>query len=579
MKKKLLITGALLASLCLNAQTSYYVKPAGSGDALSWNSAGNLNAVLAKDLQKGDVIHLAAGNYVPENLLTNGTEDNDKTFEIKANISLIGGYSENPIAGENPDARTNISVLNGTGVYHTIVVTALKNPSDESEMVSLSGVHVTGGMATGTGTVDIDTRKFNRQNGGGLITIGSRVALDNVSFYFNEVANQGGAVWAYAGADVTIRNSQFESNKAKQGGGLCFYTANAELDNIEVVNNSASEAGGIYAYNNLTMKLSNSLIEGNNVVNGVGGLYARAKVTMEISNTKLINNESKGAAGGAMSMYDNVSALIHSCLFKDNKAKMSGSSFAVRNTSKAVVVNSTLSGGKGRDIIYADVASVLDLVSCTLADNVNDSYLVYNNKATVSAFNSIFVRNMLASGSDASFNGSVETKHTIVNAGKFNDAGIQRPDVEIDPQSVIQTLSDNGGNTLTYAVGGENADHHKGASMSSMKTLAATLSVPESIVMKDQRQVSRDGEFATLGAFENKTVSDLSAEYSADRVFIQGMSLRVEPHTNAEVAVYTLTGSCVWRSACDESGCSVLLPARGVYLVKVNHKTYKVICK
>lgn len=579
MKKNLLLTGLLLTSLCLSAQTSYYVKPAGAGDGSSWSNAGDLNAVLAKELQKGDVIHLAAGNYVPVNTLTNGTEENDKTFEIKANISLIGGYSENPSVGENPDCEKNISVLNGNGFNHAIVVTALKNPSDESEKVSISGVHVTGGKATGTATVDIDTRKFNRQNGAGLITIGGKVFMDNVTFYFNEATNQGGAVWAYAGADVTIRNSQFESNTAKQGGGLCFYTADADLDKVEIVNNSASEAGGIYAYNNLCLKLTNSLIEGNNVVNGVGGLYARAKVAMEISNTKFINNESKGAAGGGLSMYDNVSALIYGSLFKDNKAKMSGSAFAVRNTSKAVVVNSTVSGGKGRDIIYADAASTLDLVSCTLADNVNDSYLIYNNKATVSAYNTIMVRNKLANGDNAPFLGETGKNHVIVNEAKYDETGAAIDGMIVDPLAVIQNLSDNGGNTLTYAVGSENPEHHKGMLLTDLKALAGALSIPEDIVVTDQRQVVRDGEFVTLGSFENKAVSDFLPEYGTDKVFTQGMILCIEPQAKSAIAVFSIAGNCVYKSICPETGCSVLLPARGVYLVKVNQTTYKVICK
>lgn len=89
------------------AQTKWYVKTTGTADVnarASWFAATTLPFALTKVVE-GDSIFIAKETYIPQVLLTNGTNTtNDKCSEIKHNISLIGGFPN--------DARDGSSISN-----------------------------------------------------------------------------------------------------------------------------------------------------------------------------------------------------------------------------------------------------------------------------------------------------------------------------------------------------------------------------------------------------------------------------------------------------------------------------------
>lgn len=73
--------------------THYYVKTDGSADkdGLTWETATTLANAIDQAMN-GDVIHVAAGSYVPSVPLTGMKTALDNTFEIHSNFSMIGGY-------------------------------------------------------------------------------------------------------------------------------------------------------------------------------------------------------------------------------------------------------------------------------------------------------------------------------------------------------------------------------------------------------------------------------------------------------------------------------------------------------
>lgn len=118
-----------------------YVKENGQGNGSSWEDATSLSLALAEDLSAGDFIHIAAGLYAPSLPMTGGsTSESDKTFEVRENIIIIGGYPANAREGDISDPDNNITELTGNSQSnHVLMVTA---PKVENQKVTITGITV-----------------------------------------------------------------------------------------------------------------------------------------------------------------------------------------------------------------------------------------------------------------------------------------------------------------------------------------------------------------------------------------------------------------------------------------------------
>ena len=109
-------------------EVHWYVKTDGSADndGMTWETATTLHNALSKSIN-GNFIHVAAGTYVPEQSLagSKGAAE-DATFEISANVSLIGGYPADAVTGAVADPDANPTVLSGRlsggrHAYHVVL--------------------------------------------------------------------------------------------------------------------------------------------------------------------------------------------------------------------------------------------------------------------------------------------------------------------------------------------------------------------------------------------------------------------------------------------------------------------------
>lgn len=72
----------------------------------------------------------------------------------------------------------------------------------------------------------------------------SGLTVLNSEFWYNEADDDGGAIYTYSGADTTVRNSYFRSNKAGYwGGAMCRGVA---FNSQFYLNKATEEGGGIY---------------------------------------------------------------------------------------------------------------------------------------------------------------------------------------------------------------------------------------------------------------------------------------------------------------------------------------------
>ncbi len=350
-----------------------YVKENGKGTGASWDDATSLSVALNEELTAGDFIHIAAGSYSPSSSVTGGSEttESDKTFEIKENIIIIGGYPVDAKEGDVSNPNDNVTELTGKSQSnHVVTIVA---PKVDDQKVTITGVTITGGKALSSGTVLINGTKYAGNYGGGII-IGNSVAELNDCTIQANIANSGaGGVYAFATAMLSMNRCIVDANSciassANGGGVFVDGGATLEMNGGKVTNNSAGGfAGGVYAMKSIC-RIYNMTIE----KNAAGG--AGATVT--------------GKAYGGVYIRESQSLLVN-CTISEN-------------------ISSNIGAGFG---IYGTAASpaTADLISCTITENrlKNASALgggVYVNAAAAGA--SVNVYNSIISGNTRGVDGN-----------------------------------------------------------------------------------------------------------------------------------------------------------------------------
>ena len=176
-------------------------------------------------------------------------------------------------------------------------------------------------------------------SGGGVYLSGSgnnqTAVIDSCSFSGNLVPQTGGAIYA-SGYNLTIKNSDFSSNSARDGGAI-YYTLNSNqftnlaITNANFLNNIGNMTGGavsitkiiggfifdtVYFSGNQGFKYRGSQID---YISKGGALYFSCTEcnTTLLKNTRLENNQAN--VGGAI-FYDQKPIFWQNTTFSDNKA-------------------------------------------------------------------------------------------------------------------------------------------------------------------------------------------------------------------------------------------------------------------
>ena len=184
-------------------------------------------------------------------------------------------------------------------------------------VLTLSGMTVTGGNATG--------------NGGGLFCAGnSNVTLDDMAFV-NNVANNGGAIALSNNATLTIRNSRLTGNRAGIGGGIYFFDGGSlVMETCTLSGNTATRAnqydasgGAIYffgaarpgplppGFTDRTLLIRDSTLSGNSAFGGGGGVAIDwFNGTFLVRNSTISGNTAGSSGGGIYNVTVNQTATI-----------------------------------------------------------------------------------------------------------------------------------------------------------------------------------------------------------------------------------------------------------------------------
>lgn len=340
--------------------TEYYVTVDGKGDGSSWAKSTTLSKALAAAVD-ADKIYVAAGTYVPTDVLPGGTSGGDETFYVKANITLIGGYPANPKDGDVADPAKNKTILSGEDTYHHVMVVGA--PKSDLFSVKISGLTLTKGKAYTTASeVPINGGIVYKSYGAGMAVCGGRNLIEDCQIVGNYAEKANAGLFITGGAQSTFKNCSISENSGKGNGCAIWNGPNAVtyMYDCTVARNSSTGVGAIYnyeisaGYGTPSLYMANCEITGN--TNGsYGALYSRTANTVLV-NCTVHGNSAKQGAG--LFVYGSGAILtVISCTVTGNIGTTGPGGLYSGSSGKAYVYNSVIAGNTANDMTKADAVA------------------------------------------------------------------------------------------------------------------------------------------------------------------------------------------------------------------------------
>ena len=346
----------------------YYVTATASATekGQSWSAPTTLDYALTNALP-GSTIHVAAGTYVPTKALPYVSEDGVVGgeelygFEVKNNVTIIGGYPANPTAGAVADAAANATVLDGNNKsWHVMVVAADKLPG---EKVVIEGVTITKGYNTADNVYDLTygpeenqytvaanyaaglavvgtevelknvTVKSNTgNNAAGMFAVGSKVKMVGCTVQENTSAGNGAGVWISSNCELDMDGCLITKNNAGTAivGGLYLHATAAKslsavVKNTQIMENKASAQGGMYVRDDSGAHLLSASFTNCKFNKNEGGMASSAHhLNANVTYNSCEFSYNKGTSNGVVILYDNSNVLFNNCKFESNETTGGG---------------------------------------------------------------------------------------------------------------------------------------------------------------------------------------------------------------------------------------------------------------
>lgn len=311
-----------------------------SGDSWANAFASLRSALNMASMRAPCELWLAAGTYHA----FEGSPGN--SFDVRSNVSLYGGFTGVETRRDDRDWEANVTILDGA------------NPNVPGQAVR-TVVDVTNAQGALVDGVTIQGAINTASRGGGVAVDGGELTLRHSRVEGNDVEEGGAGIWVRNG-DVTLLDVEVVGNTSSMGNGGGILLENgsvAVLDAVSVEDNVASSlamgyGGGVYAQNSsLTVRSSQFLSNRAGMGGGVrveqGGLF--------VENSLFVGNQAVNQGGGGLSVSQMTGAPweIRSCTFYGNLATP-GAGYALRvYGGTASVWNSILWGNLNQEIFLA----------------------------------------------------------------------------------------------------------------------------------------------------------------------------------------------------------------------------------
>ena len=265
---------ALLAASSASEGAIFRVTPGGAGNKSgdSWaNAMSEVEFRKALEDKTPGEYWVAEGEYTPHD------SNPDKSFVLKKNIALYGGFAGTETQREERDWEANVTILSGAigGLHSNNVVRA----TGVNSTAILDGFTITGGEATGG------------DSGGGMNIEYGSPTVTNCTFSGNVANNRGGGMNIEYGSP-TLTNCTFSNNEASDGGGMQIVESSPTLTNCTFSGNKANYTNG-------------------------GGMYI-SKGNPTLTNCTFLGNKTEWYGGGMHIEEGNPT--LTNCTFSENEA-------------------------------------------------------------------------------------------------------------------------------------------------------------------------------------------------------------------------------------------------------------------
>lgn len=447
------------------------------GKGLDWNTPATLDYALANALA-GSTIHLAAGTYYPSAALPYSSEaeitasDALNGFEVKTNVTLIGGYPAKPVEGAAADASANATVLDGNSTsLHVMVVSAAKVAG---EKVVIDGITIKNGKntneakglllkygtdeksytlvanyAAGLGIVNTDVELKNvtiasnsGDNGAGIFALGSKIKMTGCNVKENISAGNGAGAWFSGDTELEMDGCVIEKNDAGTSvvGGLYLHapkdkTLSATIKNTEIIGNKAKNQGGFYIRDDsgahlLSATFTSCKIKDNTAEMAAAGHHLDANV--KYSRCEIAGNT--GRSNGIFNIYDNCNIVLDQCSFRSNATTGGGGAIyvftnSVDTTPSLTITNSSFidnfANAKGTVWIRGDKGNVtFNCVNNTFCGNktgnVGSAINLYKN-VTANIISNTITGNIATYANDALRAGAICLEAAPLTVRSYNN--------------------------------------------------------------------------------------------------------------------------------------------------------------
>lgn len=375
---------------------TFYVKPGVVGDCSNWDNACELQTAISL-AQEGDQIWVAAGTYNP-------TTDTDRTatFQLKSGVAIYGGFFGTEVALSQRDWLNNTTILSGN----------IGNPevSNDNSYRVVTGLNllqdtVLDGFTISDGWADGD---WPLKMGAGMALETSSPRLENLIFYNNRATYYGGVY--NDESSPFMKNITFQNNTAEvDGGGIGnSYLSNPIIVDTIFIGNHALTGFGGGMHNWYSAPIIINAVFTQNSADQGGAIQNRTLASPSITNATISNNSATSSGGGIGNWYM-CHPILNNVTIKDNTAPVGAGIFMTED---------------GCPIGYCD--NSVTLTNSIVWGNSPDQIFISPHNSVTATF------------SDIQFEPPVSV---FPGVGNINS----------DP--LLGLLTDNGGFTLTHALG------------------------------------------------------------------------------------------------------------------------------
>jgi parallel beta-helix repeat protein len=252
-------------------------------------------------------------------------------------------------------------------------------------------------------------------NGGGINATTASITLNDSSVSNNQARGFGGGIYISYG-DLVLNNTEVSDNYGRRGGGGIFMSSTGLTGSeITIYQNTTgnvtlnAQGGGIEAFYNSSINISDSVIRKNTATADGGGINGNFQTSIALSNVQVTQNTAERDSGGGLYLDSSTSVTLTGGTISDNTADRNGGGIYVRNDSMVTLNGVTVSGNSastGQASRYGGGALVRDSATLISNDtNWSGNYSRYGgaiatrsstNGATIDINNNTFTANSAA---------------------------------------------------------------------------------------------------------------------------------------------------------------------------------------